>query len=340
MKLSLCIPTYNRGSLLANCLNSIKIAANNISGDVEVCISDNGSDDATREMVSGVNIGLPLSYHRNDQNLGIPRNFLKVVEMAIGEYVWLFGDDDLLMPDSLSRLLQLLEQHSSVDFFYVNAFHLTTEYILSFPQPFNTRNLPSMEAFSKWTNCGEISFLELIDPNISFDFLGGMFLSVFRRKHWLANCHQLDNAALRDTKTFSHFDNTFPHVKIFSKAFANSNAYINVDPLIVCLTGAREWSPMYPFVRSIRLVEALGLYRQSGLSLFQYVKCRNFALSNFLPDLIKMTLNPKTSGLHFVSIWKHVLSNFFYPNVYLSPIFFLVRKICRFYHEKKVAHKS
>ena len=47
-----------------------------------------------------------------------------------------------------------------------------------------------------------------------------MFLSVFRRKNWNKNVGALDELAISDDHTFSHFDNTFPHVKIFSQAFA------------------------------------------------------------------------------------------------------------------------
>ena len=102
--------------------------------------------------------------------------------MADGEFIWLIGDDDLLLPNSLRRLKQLIIQNSGVDYFYVNSFHLTTEYVLSYPQPFDTKNLPkSMEKFSKWPHEGELPFLDLVNPKISFDFLGGMFLSVFRK---------------------------------------------------------------------------------------------------------------------------------------------------------------
>ncbi len=327
IKISLCIPTYNRGLHLANCLQSINTAARDISDVVEVCISDNGSTDCTQDVVSKANMSVPTTYHRNEQNLGIPRNFLNVVEMAKGEFVWLIGDDDLLIPESLTRLLNLLEQHELVDFFYVNAFHLTTEYVLSFPQPFDTTNLPSMEPFSTWSKSGELPFFKLIDPKISFDFLGGMFLSVFRRRHWINHKHHLNEYALTDSLTFSHFDNTFPHVKIFSTAFKNSRAYFNASPLIVTLSGAREWAPMYPFIRSVRLIEALRLYRDSGLPWLQYMKCRNFALGSFLPDLVRMILNPTQTGLRFVSLSKHVLSNSFYPNVYLSPLRYLARRL-------------
>ena len=43
MLLSICIPNYNRGKYLNNCLNSILIAKSFSSLKFEICISDNGS---------------------------------------------------------------------------------------------------------------------------------------------------------------------------------------------------------------------------------------------------------------------------------------------------------
>jgi glycosyltransferase involved in cell wall biosynthesis len=321
MKISICIPTYNRATHLANCLNSLKVSAGSAVDDFEVCISDNASTDDTQEVVRQAQAVLPIRYRRNAENLGISRNFLNVVEMAEGEFVWLVGDDDLIVPSGLARLSRLIDEHPRVDFYYVNAFHLTTEHVLSCQQPFDTRDLPRhLRRFSNWQIGGELPFLSLISPKVSFDFLGGMFLSVFRRKNWIENSGALDSSAITDSRTFSHFDNTFPHIRIFSRAFARSQAYFNADPLIVCLTGAREWAPKYPLVRSVRLIEALQAYRSAGLPLLTYLHCRNFALAHFLPDVLRMLLRRSESGVECISLPRVILGNMMYPNFYLSPI--------------------
>lgn len=326
-KVSICIPTYNRATHLANCLQSI-ISNKSISKiDFQVCVSDNCSTDETEDVVRRAQENIIIKYRKNPKNLGIPKNFLNVVEMADGEFVWLIGDDDLLLPCALEELADLIDRHQDVDFFYINSFHLSTRYVSSFVQPFDTANLPkNMTPFSPWPNSGEMMFMDLVDPKISFDFLGGMFLSVFRRRDWIQNINVLDEAAVLDARTFSHFDNTFPHVKIFAKAFANSKAFFSAKPLSVCLTGAREWVPMYPLVRSVRLIEALEEYRKNGLPFLCYLRCRNFALGNFIPDIIRMLLKPEQSGLRYVSLTKLVLSNMLYPNFYLSPFLLLVRR--------------
>ena len=45
MKLSICIPNYNRKKNLDNCLNSILISKKNSKIELEVCVSDNCSEE-------------------------------------------------------------------------------------------------------------------------------------------------------------------------------------------------------------------------------------------------------------------------------------------------------
>lgn len=327
-KLSICIPTFNRAKHLNNCLNSILVAKKINEFEYEICISDNGSTDNTEEIVKRYIDKLPIKYSKNAVNLGIPRNFLKVVSIANGEFAWLLGDDDLLMPDVFLQISNLFKRNQTCDFFYINSNHLTTDYVFKHKQPFDTENLPkTMIPISKYKETGPLPFIDLINPKISFDFLGGMFHSIFKRINWVNNQDTLDSEAIEDMNTFSHFDNTFPHVKIFSKAFANSNAYFLAKPLSVCLTGAREWSPMYPFVHSVRLVEALDEYRKNGLPFIKYLRCRNFALNNFIPDMAYMFLHRDISGFKYVSPLKLFVKNCLFPNLYFSVISYSIRKV-------------
>ena len=328
IKLSICIPTYNRAQHLSNCLQSLISMRRPKGFQFEICISDNGSNDNTKEIVDKAKEDIDINYSNNKSNLGIARNFLKVVSMAKGEFVWLIGDDDLLLPHTLDTLEVLFKRHKSVNFFYINSYLLDTDYILSFPQPFDISKLPSkMDKFSLYKESKELNFLELINPKVSFDFLGGMFLSVFKRSMWLNKVSVLNYEAIKDPRIFSHFDNTFPHVKVFSAAFSNSKAYFQADPLSVCLSGAREWKQMSPLVSSVRLVEALDEYRKNGLNYFQYINCKNFALSNIIPHLLKMSLDKKESGFIYINPKKHILRNMLYPNFYFSLIYYFIRKV-------------
>ena len=326
-KISICIPTYNRSKHLSNCLNSIILNKNILDLNIQICVSDNCSTDDTEKIVRLAQREINIQYQKNKENIGMSRNFLNVVNMACGDFVWLIGDDDLLMPSALTKLEEIISNNPGVDFFYTNSFHLTVEEIFSHPQPFNTKNLPiKMDKFSSWEKKGQMDFLSLINPEISFDFLGGIFLYVFKRNIWLESVDVLDNKALYDTNIFSHFDNTFPQVKILAKGFSKSRAYFNPNPLSVCLSGAREWTPMYPLVRSIRLLEALSEYRKNGLSYIKYWKYKNIVLGNFIPDLVYIAAHKNVSGYSYIRPFSLILNNCLYPGFYWSFFKYLIRK--------------
>ena len=105
MTLSICIPTYNRAAFLKELLPGVLAQVD--SGEVEIVVSDNASTDGTSEYLSSID-NAHLRWWSNAENIGGDRNFLKCVEEARGEYVWLFGDDDVLPNDSVARVLNFL----------------------------------------------------------------------------------------------------------------------------------------------------------------------------------------------------------------------------------------
>lgn len=108
--LSICIPTWNRAQFLKLSLDSIKDQLSDIDNSkLEILVSDNCSTDSTLQLVrSYIHEGMPIEYNRNEENIGPDRNFLKCAEMAKGKYILVAGDDDVLLPDSIKYLLDIL----------------------------------------------------------------------------------------------------------------------------------------------------------------------------------------------------------------------------------------
>ncbi len=103
MALSICIPTYNRGVYLKELLCSIR---QQYKDNVQVVIADNASNDNTWSVICEFKRVVPnVKYYRHPYNVGPDRNYLKVVELADGEYCWLMGSDDVLSPNALSKVL-------------------------------------------------------------------------------------------------------------------------------------------------------------------------------------------------------------------------------------------
>lgn len=328
MDLSICIPTYNRPNQLPNCLNSIYLAKKNCNLEFEVCVSDNGSNYNVKEIVNKYKKKLNINLNVNKKNLGYQPNLLKTINISKGEYVWAIGDDDLLMPNSLKKIEELLKKYKDVDFFYLNSYHLDYEYLNKFKKPFNTKNLPKkMKKLSKKKENMKCYFWDLVDYKVSFDFLLGNFLNIFRRKMWLENVNCLDRGLLKDRRVWSNFDNTCAHIKIYANAFKNSKAYFHAEPLTVNAYGIREWGPLYPFIEIVRLPEMLDYYRSRGLGLVKYIINKNYALRNFSNYFFKILISGKKGGLNYINFYRHFFLNLLYPNVYLSFFYFLYRKL-------------
>ena len=115
IKLSICIPTYNRAEFLVQTIESVLAQA---TEETELVISDNASTDDTAEVVRQYQERFPrVIYFRHAENVGRDRNYLNVVEAAHGEYCWLLGDDDPLEEGAVERLLtQHLKSDSTPEF--------------------------------------------------------------------------------------------------------------------------------------------------------------------------------------------------------------------------------
>lgn len=325
MLISICIPTYNRPESLLNCLNSLSLQSKK---NFEVCISDNCSKKNIARLIQPFKKKLKIRYNRNSRNLGFALNLLKVSKMAKGDFIWFLGDDDLIIKNGIEKLDSIIKKNTKCDFFWVNSFYLNKDFLENFSYPFNTKNLPKkMRQHSPLTKSRKLKFFDLIDKKISFDYLLGIFVCVFRREKWLQNLHVIDKELIKDTRVWSNFENTCFFIKIFCSAFSKSNAYFCAKPLSVSLHGIREWNNIYPFVEIVRIPEALDYYRSKGLSLSSYIFNKNYALRNFFNYFIKIFISGDKMGRNYINFKKHFLSNLIYPNAWLSIIYFVNRKI-------------
>jgi abequosyltransferase len=117
IKLSICIPVYNRKKFLDELLKSILQQTNDeILGSIEIVISDNASTDGTFELAQSYQDKLPIVLNQNAENLGADRNYIKVGDMAKGQYTWIVGSDDLLPDDAIERVLNEIQQNFDIYF--------------------------------------------------------------------------------------------------------------------------------------------------------------------------------------------------------------------------------
>jgi len=125
--LSFTIPTYNRASDLRTLLGVLLDQLYH-EPRVEVIVSDNASTDATAAVVKEiVDRGLPVRYLRNEENLGPDANILQCYQQAAGKYIWLFGDDDIIAPGTIRRVLAAVEEQE-YDLIAINSYSFEGPY--------------------------------------------------------------------------------------------------------------------------------------------------------------------------------------------------------------------
>ena len=112
LKVSVCIPTYNRAPMLGPFLRSI---LDQRGVDFEVLISDNCSSDGTPAIVAAYAERDPrVRYYRNDTNIGPYPNMNRLLTLAGAEYVCILHDDDVYDPNFLARQSAFLDRHPTV----------------------------------------------------------------------------------------------------------------------------------------------------------------------------------------------------------------------------------
>jgi glycosyltransferase involved in cell wall biosynthesis len=101
--LTIYIPTYRRDSL-DDCLNSIIYQTNS---DIEIIVSDNDQDGYARDIAYKYK-NYVSDYSIRKQNIGCDGNCLHGITAGSGDYVWVIGDDDVLIPGAIDTIMPML----------------------------------------------------------------------------------------------------------------------------------------------------------------------------------------------------------------------------------------
>jgi GT2 family glycosyltransferase len=103
---SVIVVSYNSGPALAACVRSVLAS----TMPVQVLVSDNGSTDGSLEALSAA-IGRDprVSIRENGENLGFARACNRVLADASAHWLLFLNPDCVLQPDTLARMLSVLE---------------------------------------------------------------------------------------------------------------------------------------------------------------------------------------------------------------------------------------
>jgi glycosyltransferase involved in cell wall biosynthesis len=106
---SICIPTHNRPELLERAVRSCLVQT---FKDFEIIITDNGDNDASRDVVARL-ADPRIRYYKDETCVGPWANGNRAAALATGNYIKFLMDDDLMKPECLARMVEALEKHPS-----------------------------------------------------------------------------------------------------------------------------------------------------------------------------------------------------------------------------------
>jgi glycosyltransferase involved in cell wall biosynthesis len=173
--LTIAIPTFNRADHLAGLLAVLEpqIAA---FPQIELLISDNASSDATPQVIAAIERRMPatVAAYRHEQNVGADANFVSCYRRARGHFLWICGDDDLIVPGAIEQVLQHLQtpggQPADVDLLYATSYGFREDPVSEW------QGDPMHRRFHTLRNARHFAMV----VNIMFTFISGIILNKAR----------------------------------------------------------------------------------------------------------------------------------------------------------------
>ena len=99
---SIMIPTYNRPRYFRETLESARAQT---YPNIEIIVCDNSTDERTAELMQAYEDDVRIRYVRNRAAQTKAENFMPFERLAQGEYLQWCMDDDILLPDKITRMM-------------------------------------------------------------------------------------------------------------------------------------------------------------------------------------------------------------------------------------------
>ncbi|MFD1601607.1 glycosyltransferase [Flavobacterium artemisiae] len=126
MTISFCIPTLNRADFLVKTLKSI-CSDQSYSSQFEICIYNNFSNSSYLDVeneIEELSKEFNIKYKKGTSRVEIDQSMFEAISPAVGEYLFLIGDDDYLKEGGLKEIFNLIKEEE-FDLSVFNALRVT-----------------------------------------------------------------------------------------------------------------------------------------------------------------------------------------------------------------------
>jgi glycosyltransferase involved in cell wall biosynthesis len=323
--LSICLPTYNRATLLEIALLGLLPQIKSLERFVEIVVCDNRSLDHTSTVVQEARQWGSIRYYKNKQNVGT-ENFDLCVQRALGEFVWIIGDDDMIVQGKIHKIVKTILLNPINDYFYVNYFYASVEkrndLIISnnsFYSP-KIEECYCMDIFDRQLNCWEDIFK--INNTCPEEMFTVITSHIFKRSLW---CRYNRLLNIKPNKSIINFDTVYPHIRVLANAMIGKPAYYIGDPCVLLGMGAQQCNKWMPYNRLVYVNEAIDLYEKIGITRSEILRLRKSLMKKSGGYLLRMIIVRGMPGRKGFSVLNYILKYYRYKELWISIFTYLIR---------------
>jgi glycosyltransferase involved in cell wall biosynthesis len=111
MLVSICLPVFNGEKYLEEAIKSVLVQSHT---ELELLIADDCSTDSSWQIIRDyAATDVRIKSIRNDERLGLFANYNRTIGSAMGEYIKLFAQDDLMLPVTVASMASALSDNTT-----------------------------------------------------------------------------------------------------------------------------------------------------------------------------------------------------------------------------------
>ncbi|MBE2205439.1 MAG: glycosyltransferase family 2 protein [Chthoniobacterales bacterium] len=304
-EISVLLPVFNEILYINRCLDSL---LSQREEGLEICLSDNCSDDGTWEVVQEYAGRHPqIRAIRHAEPIHPYDNFLSALARAKGRYVYVIGGDDYLLPDALRDALATYREHPDLNAYLFRMHYFyddTGEIFATFPPP----------EFQEKLNSSRDGLLRLFTGNVNHDEL---ILGVFRTPDLVRTVEIIQRSSIEAAGLWMflslvlHAIRGAPHV------------LISKNPCLMKRYGKPD-EHNCKSIKSAQKMETVGSLFQVFERVLEFRKCRG-SLVNIL-NLRRRKLISTGEAIYLMTVPRYHSD---YGLCYLGPIFHPLWRLIR-----------
>lgn len=137
MKISICIPSYNKKSIIETTIQSVVQNMQGIDPSdciFELVVIDDCSSDGSREFLQILTLKYSFRLVENNPNKGLVKNWNECINQATGDYLLILHSDDILAPGILRKYVDYIQAHPDCKFIHANALDVLLPFFKAHPR--------------------------------------------------------------------------------------------------------------------------------------------------------------------------------------------------------------